>query len=297
MRLKKSRQIGRRKVSALGLGAAGLSVGPHPPENESIATIVAALDAGLTLIDTAACYVPSHEAPGHNEALIAKALAEWAGDPSQVVVATKAGVERIATGGTLETDFRPCGHPDDIRRQCEISLHSLGCEAIDLFQLHDPNNGVPLLETMGAFRALQDEGKVIHVGLSNVTVAQIREAQTVVDIAAVQNSFSPGNRSAGDVIRYCESNDITFLAYSPLGGLGERARSLPDHNPAFAEVAQERGISPQRVALAWELQLSPAVLPIPGARRPSTIRDSAAALELELTGDEMARLGGPSLAG
>lgn len=292
MKAKKARSVGGREVSAIGLGAAGLSVGPHPAKDDAIATIIAALDTGLTLIDTAACYVPSHEAPGHNEALIANALAEWAGDSSRIVVATKAGVERIATGGTLETDFRPCGHPDDIRRQCEISLRALQRDAIDLFQLHDPNTGVPLLETMGAFRALQDEGKVIHVGLSNVTVAQIREAQTVVDVAAVQNSFSPGNRSSADVIRYCEANDIAFLAYSPLGGLGERARSLPEHSPAFAEVADERGVSPQRVALAWELQVSPAILPIPGARRPSTIQDSAAALELELTGDEMARLGG-----
>jgi aryl-alcohol dehydrogenase-like predicted oxidoreductase len=287
-----SRTIAGRKVGAVGLGAAGFSVGPHPPEDEAIDTILAALDAGVTLIDSAACYVPSHEAPGHNEALIAKALARWDGARGDVVIATKAGVERIATGGTLQTDFRPCGRPDDIKRQCDIAVRALGREAIELFQLHDPATGVPLAETMGAFRELQDEGKVVHVGLSNVSIAQIEETRAIVDVASVQNSFSPGNRASADVLSYCDKEGIAFLAYSPLGGLGERARSLPDQNPAFADVAVARGVSPHRVALAWELSLADAMIPIPGARRRVTIEDSAAAMDLDLSEAELAHLNG-----
>ena len=287
----KTRRLCGREVSAIGFGAAGLSVGPHPTEEQSMATLVAAIDAGITLIDSAACYVPSHEAPGHNEVLIAKALAEWGGRPEDVVIATKAGVERIATGGTLQTDFRACGRPEDIRRQCEISLRALERDTIDLFQLHDPNTGVPLMETLGAFRELKEEGKIAHIGLSNVSVDQLREAMTEMEIASVQNSFSPGNRSSADVIQLCEELGITFLAYSPLGGLGERARNLPEQNPAFAEVAAELGVSPQRVALAWELQVSDVVIPIPGARREETLLDSAAAMELSLSEADMDRLG------
>lgn len=289
----KTRPIGDLQAGAIGLGAAGLSVGPHPPEDDAIATIVAALDAGVTLIDTAACYVPRHDSPGHNEALIAKALATWGGDTDDVVVITKGGVERIATGGTLETDFRESGHPDDIRRQCETSLRALGVDTIDVYQLHNATTDVPLAETMGAFAALQQEGKIRHIGLSNASVAQVELARTIVEVVSVQNSFSPANRESADVVTYCEREGLAFLAYSPLGGLGDRARTMPDTVPALREIAQQRETSPHRIALAWELAWSPVMIPIPGARRPETIRDSAAAADVELSPEEMERLGRP----
>lgn len=286
-----ARRLAGREVFPIGMGCAGLSVADFPPEADAVRAIHAGLDAGVQVLDTAACYVPDEHRQGHNEAIIAKALATWSGDASDVVVATKTGIKR--TGAVdFNTDFLTSGRPEFVRETVETSLRCLGVDSIFLLQLHTPGPDVPITETMGAFAALQAEGKVQHCGLSNVTVDELEAARTVVDIVSVQNRFNPADRRSADVIRHCNDKGIAFLAYSPLDGLGAGARTMPGKVPAIVDVAAERGVSPHQVALAWELAVSPNVIPIPGARRPETIRDSAGAATVELTPDELARIGG-----
>jgi len=283
------RRLGSFDVSPVGFGAAGLSVADHPSEADAIRVIAAALEAGVQLIDSAACYVPSGSQQGHNEALIAKGLAAWGGARDDVLVATKAGIKRVAAVD-MDTDFVTSGRPEFIREQCETSLTALGTDCIGLFQLHTPPPDVPLVEVMGTFGELQAEGKIRHIGLSNVSVEQLDLAGTCVPVESVQNRFSPAHRESLDVVRACEARDIAFLAYSPLGGLGARARQLGEMNEPFAAVAAARGVSVHQVALAWELSLSPRLLAIPGARRVQTATDSAAAADLVLTPSELSQL-------
>jgi aryl-alcohol dehydrogenase-like predicted oxidoreductase len=268
-------------------------VADHPPEEQAIEVIAAALDAGIRLIDSAACYVPSGDEQGHNEALIAKGLAAWGGDADEVLVATKCGIKRIANVD-FATDFVTSGRPEFLREQCETSLAALGTDCIGLYQLHTPPPDAELLDVVGTLAQLQSEGKVRHIGLSNVSVEQLDQARTVVDVVSVQNRFSPPHRENLDMVRACEQRGIAFLAYSPLGGLGARARELGDVSTAFADVAAARGVSVHQVALAWELALSPQLIPIPGARRVETARDSAAAEAITLTADELVLLTGPA---
>ena len=235
--------------------------------------------------------MPDENSQGHNELLIAKALARWGGDSSSAAVATKAGIKR--TGSVdFTTDFLTSGRPEFIKGQADAALKALGVDAIWLFQLHTPGLDVPLTETMGAFKDLQDQGKVVNVGVCNVTVAEAEEVASVVSLASVQNRFNPADRRFADVVDWCAANDVAFLAYSPLDGLGKGARELGEKLPSFVRVADERGVSVQQVALAWELAQSPTVIPIPGARRPATILDSAAAAALVLTAADLARLDG-----
>src|SRR5256714_11664732 len=184
----RTRRIGDWDVGAIGLGAAGLSVADPPAEADAVETIAAALDAGVSLIDTAACYVPHHEAQGHNEALIAKAVAGWAGDRDRVLVASKGGIRRIRTEA-FEVDYLTDARPDAIRRDCDDSLAALGAHPIGLYQLHAPDPAVPFEETVGALRDLKQAGKVRMVGLCNVSIEQIEAARVIVEIASVQNRF------------------------------------------------------------------------------------------------------------
>ena len=283
-----TRTIGDVSVGAIGLGAMPMSVrNPNVPEEQSIATVHAALDAGVTLIDTADAYCPDEHSVGHNERLVAKALATYGGDSSDVLVATKGGHTRTA-GGDWGIDARP----EYLRRACDASLKALGVETIGLYQYHRPDPTVPYAESVGAIKELRDAGKVRLVGISNATVEQIRIAQEVLGeggLASVQNEFSPRFRSSADELRYCAEQGIAFLPWSPLGGMGE-ARELGERYAAFAEVAAELGVSPQQVCLAWELALAPTVIPIPGASRPESVRDSAAAADLTLSEEQRARL-------
>lgn len=281
--------LGGRPVSALGLGTAGLSVADRPTDEQGRAVVRAAYERGIALFDTATCYVPSELDQGHGEALIAAGLREAGANRDEVVIASKAGIERIASVD-FATDFRTDGHPDTIRRHCEQSLRFLDTDRIDLYQLHSPDPNVPLAETMGAFAELREEGKIDLVGVCNVTVEQLDEALSAAPIACVQNAFSPTRLDSLDLIARCEEKGIAFLAYSPLGGLGARARDLPDRHPEFAELASARGVSPQRVALAWELATSPVVVPLVGARRRETLEDSLGALGLDLSHEELRRL-------
>ena len=278
-----TRRLGRLQVGAVGLGEMPMSLAGRPDEDRSIRTTHAALDAGVTLIDTADAYCLDGSEIGHGERLVGKALDAWPGDRDRVLVATKGGHTREGREWGLD------GRPEHLRQACEASLRALGVGAIGLYQLHRPDPKVPFLESVGALAELREAGKVRLVGLSNVGVDQIRQASQVVEVASVQNEFSPRfRRSEGELV-FCAAQRIAFLPWSPLGGIG-RGRDLGGRHAAFAEVAAAHGVSPQQVALAWELAKAPVVIPIPGASRPETITDSAAAATLRLTDDDLARL-------
>jgi len=278
------RRLADLTVSAIGLGAMPLSVQGRPDEPQAMRTVHAALDAGVTLIDTADAYSVGHDDVGHNERLVAKALATWGGDTSQVLVATKGGHTRPPDGS-----WALDGSPQHLRAACEASLQALGVEAIGLYQYHRPDPGVPYAESLGALEELRQEGKVRLVGISNADVDQIELALATTQLAAVQNEFSPAFRSSRPELELCARHGIAFLPWSPLGGAA-RAAGLGREHAAFAEVAAERGVSPQQVALAWELAQADVVIPIPGASRSASILDSVAACALELTVDELVRL-------
>jgi aryl-alcohol dehydrogenase-like predicted oxidoreductase len=277
------RQIAGTDVFLIGLGAMPMSLAGRPPEERSIRTVHAALDAGVNLIDTADAYSIDDTDVGHNERLIAKALR---GRRDGVIVATKGGHTR--PGGAWELD----GRPEHIKTACEASLKALETDRIDLYQFHRPDPDVPYAESIGAFKELQDEGKVRWVGLSNANIEQIELARSIVDVAAVQNQLSLEYRSpiAKGEVEHCERHGIAFLAWSPLGGI-PRAGEAAGRHEAVRAAAGAHGVSPQQVALAWLLALSPAVIPIPGASRPESIQDSVRAVELELTRDELEAIG------
>ncbi len=280
------RGIGNIKVSAIGLGGMPMSIEGRPDQARSIATIHAALDAGITLIDTADAYHIGSDEIGHNETLIAQALATYNGDTSQVLVATKGGHQRPGDGTWIIN-----GSADNLMNACEASLRRLGVDAIGLYQFHRPDSAIPYEESIGALRDLLDQGKIRMAGISNANPQQIRVANEILGgrLVSVQNQFSPAFRTSEPELRLCERLGIAFLPWSPLGGIGNTGQHGPAHAP-FQQVAQSIGVSPQQVILAWMLTLSPTVIPIPGASRPETTRDSAAASELRLTPEQLAHL-------
>ncbi|MFD2078645.1 Predicted oxidoreductase [Actinopolymorpha cephalotaxi] len=280
------RQLGDVQVSAIGLGGMPMSIEGRPDEARGIATIHAALDAGVTLIDTADAYHQHADEVGHNESLIAKALKSYGGNASDVLVATKGGALRPGDGSwTLD------GSPEHLREACEASLRRLGVDAIGLYQFHRPDPKVPYAESVGALRDLLDAGKIAMAGISNADPDQIRQAQEILGgrLASVQNQYSPAFVSSRPELDLCDEIGIAFLPWSPLGGISGAA-DLGDKFAAFEEVAGAHDVSPQRVCLAWMLATSPVVFPIPGSSRPETARDSAAAADLVLTADEQAAL-------
>ena len=278
--------VGRVPVGAIGLGAMPLSSKedrPSPADAE--ATVHAALDAGVTLVDTADAYAWDEAEFGHNESLVARALASYGSDTSAVLVATKGGHTRHGSDWELD------GSPAYLRRACEASLRRLGVEAIGLYQFHRPDPATPWEESMGAMRSLFDDGLVRMVGISNADIAQIDSARQILGdaLVSVQNQFSPGWRSSASELAHCAELGLAWLPWSPFGGVSA-AGSLPASAPAFAEVADEVGVSVYRVTLAWHLAQADVVVPIPGASRRESILDSAAAAELELSPDQLARL-------
>ncbi len=244
----------------------------------------AALDAGITLIDTADVYCTDESDIGHNERLIAKALASWSGAREAVIVATKGGLTRPA--GRWERDARP----ERLKAACERSLAALGAERLDLYQLHAPDPSVPLSDTVGALAELRAAGKIRWIGLSNVSVQEIERARAIVPIVSVQNRLNPFFREALDtgVVQHCAGLGIGFLAYSPVGG-GRLNHKLPPH-PTLQQIGRRHDASPHAVVLAWVLAKGPNVIPIPGARTPEHARDAASAADLELTPAEHAAI-------
>ena len=281
-----SRQIGDRAVGAIGLGGMPMSIEGRPDEQRSVAAIHAALDAGVTLIDTADAYHRDANEVGHNETLIAGALAGYGGDTSRVLVATKGGHLRPGDGSWTQN-----GDPAYLKQACEDSLKRLGVEAIGLYQFHRPDPRVPYADSVGALRELLDEGKIVRAGLSNTNPAQIREAREILGdgLVSVQNQFSPTFRTSEPELELCNELGLAFLPWSPLGGIS-RAATLGDRFAVYAEIGAAHGVSPQQVCLAWMLAKAPVVIPIPGSSRPETIRDSVAAESLVLGAEELARL-------
>ena len=281
-----TRHIADVPVSAIGLGGMPMSIEGRPDRERSVATVHAALDAGVTLIDTADAYHLHADEVGHNEELIAQALRSWGGDASSVLVATKGGHLRPGDGSwTLD------GRPEYLKKAAQESARRLGVEAIGLYQYHRPDPAVPYGDSVGAIADLLDAGTIRLAGISNANPEQIRLAQDVLGgrLAAVQNQYSPAFRSSQPELDLCAELGIAFLPWSPLGGIA-KAGELGTRFAAFAEVADARGVSPQQVALAWELAQADVVVPIPGASRPASIQDSVRAAELELTRDEVERL-------
>ncbi|MDQ1217279.1 aldo/keto reductase [Microbacterium arborescens] len=285
------RTLGPFTVSAIGLGGMPVSMNNDkqiPDREDAVATVHAALDAGITLLDTADIYAPSWDTMGHNEEIMAEALATWGGDRSQIVVATKGGITR-SEGEKWGRD----GSLDYLRKAVEASLRALRVDVIDLYQYHRPDRWMVYGEVMENLKTLQQEGKIRAVGISNASVEEIEIAEQVLgagNLTSVQNEFSPRHPGSYDELRYCADRGIAFLPWSPLGGTGGGARSIGDRFAVFGEVARAHGVSPQQVVLAWELGLGDTVIPIPGARRAASIVDSAKAVDLELSGDERARL-------
>ena len=281
-----TRLLGTRTVSAVGLGAMPMSIEGRPDEARSIATIHAALDAGVTLIDTADAYHLFADEVGHNEALIARALETYEGDTSGVLVATKGGHLRPGDGSWTQD-----GSAAHLIEAAEASRERLGVESIGLYQFHRPDPEVRFAESVGALKHLLDTGVIEMAGLSNVNPDEIEEAMEILEgrLVSVQNQFSPAFRSSLPELERCAELGIAFLPWSPLGGIG-KAGDLGSTNAAFQQVADEHGVSPQRVALAWELALAPIVIPIPGASRPQSIQDSVQATSLQLSSEQLERL-------
>ncbi len=280
------RTIGNRTVSAIGLGEMPLSIEGRPDRRQAIATIHASLDAGVTIIDTADAYSLGVQEHGHGEELVAEALAAYGGATDDVLVATKGGHRRPGDGS-----WTVHGDPAYVKEACEESLKRLGVDAIGLYQYHRPDAKVPWAESVGALADLLDEGKILMAGVSNATVAQIDEAQRVLGgrLVSVQNQFSPRFRSSENELEHCEKLGIAFIPWSPLGGIGN-ADDIERTYAAFAQVAKEVGASPQQVTLAWMLAKGSRVIPIPGSSRPETAIASAAAADLVLTPEQVARL-------
>jgi aryl-alcohol dehydrogenase-like predicted oxidoreductase len=237
-----------------------------------------AVELGINFIDTAEAY-----GPGNNEELIASALHPY---PAGLVIATKGGVTK-----TSPTTIFPDGRPENLRRACEASLRRLRLARIELYQFHRPDPKVPFADSVGALATLRAEGKIRHIGLSNVTLAQVGEARAIVPIASVQNRYNIRERGADDVLDDCTRNAIAFLPFGPLGAQAfERNAPLSAHAGLLATVATRLGTTPAQVALAWLLHRSPNVIVIPGTTMISHLEENFAAARIGLTPEDFAAL-------
>ncbi len=263
-------------VNRLGYGAmrvTGTGIWGAPPDHDAaIAVLRRVVEAGVNFIDTADSYGPEV-----SETLIGEALAPYG---TGVVIATKAGLVRPGPG-----NWQPDGRPAHIREAVEGSLSRLKLERIDLYQFHRPDPKVPFEESVGTFAELQREGKVRHVGLSNVTVAQLHAAQAIVPIVSVQNRYNFDDRSSEDVLDECERAGIAFLPWAPIGGIS------PLKNEQLHRVATAHGATALQIALAWLLKRSPVMLPIPGTGSRAHFDENLAAADIVLTDEEFRELG------
>jgi len=263
-------------VTRLGFGSmqlTGPGVWGEPKDpDEAVRVLRRSVELGVDFIDTADSYGPVVAEP-----LIKKALYPY---PEELVIATKAGLTRSGPG-----DWRPVGRPEYLRQQAEMSLRHLGLERIPLFQLHRVDAKVPLEEQVGELKLLQEEGKIQHIGLSEVTVEQLDQARAVAPIASVQNLYNLANRSAEALLDHSEKLGIGFIPWFPLA-TGELAKP----GGPLEEPAAKHGASPSQLALAWLLRRSPVMLPIPGTSSVAHLEDNVAAAALELTDEEFAEL-------
>ena len=271
------------KISGIGYGGMHLSISGRPPEDVGRRVLNAAIDAGVSFIDTADVYCLDDSDIGHNERLIASVLRERS-DGDRIRVATKGGLRRPKGAWTND------GTPKHIREACEKSLRALGVDQIFLYQFHAPDPAFPFEKSVETFAQLQREGKCLYIGLSNVTVAHIGKAARIVEIVSVQNRLNPYFREAIEegVVAECERRDVTFLAYSPVGG-GRLSKKIPKFE-VLTTIARARGVSPWAVTLAWVRSKGKTVIPIPSATKPESAIDSAKSAHLTLTPEEVAAI-------
>jgi pyridoxine 4-dehydrogenase len=267
--------VHRMGYGAMRITGPGIWGEPEDPDAAK-ALLRRALEIGVNFIDTADSYGPQV-----SERLIAEALHPY---PESLVIATKGGTVRPGSG-----QWRIDGHPDHLKEACEDSLRRLRIDTIDLYQLHAVDPNVPLADSIGALKHLQTEGKVRHIGVSNVNAAQLEEARGIADIVSVQNRYSVTDRGSQDVLHACEQHGIAFLPYFPLGG-----GKLTQPGGKLDQIAQAHGATTGQVALAWLLQSSPNHIPIPGTSSGTHLEENVAAAQLELTTEEMAELGAAS---
>lgn len=268
-------------ISTTGFGGMPLSIQGRPTEEQGKRALHAALDAGMTLIDTADVYCLDDSDIGHNERLIASVVRGREGRDA-IRIATKGGLRRPR--GAWVSD----ASPKHLREACEKSLRALGAARIWLYQLHAPDPKVPFEKSVETLAELQREGKCLHAGLSNVTVEQIGQAQRIVDVQSVQNRLNPYFRESLDVAEECAARSIAFLAYSPVGG-GRLAKKLPRFE-LLQRIAGSHDCSPHAVVLAWVRSKGSAVVPIPGASTPDHAIDSARSDEVTLASEEIAAI-------
>ncbi|GAB4046341.1 aldo/keto reductase [Catellatospora paridis] len=263
--------VNRLGYGAMQLTGPGVWGDPADPD-EAVRVLRRAVELGVDLIDTADSY-----GPFVSEMLIKKALHPY---PEGLVIATKGGFTRAGPG-----DWRPVGRPEYLRQQCELSLRHLGLDRIDLYQLHRIDPKVPLEDQLGELVLLQQEGKIRHIGLSEVTVAQIEQSRKLAPIVSVQNLYNLVNRSAEDVLQHCEQQNLAFIPWFPIA-TGELAKP----GGPLAQAAERHGASPAQLALAWLLRRSPVMLPIPGTSSVAHVEENIAAAELTLTDAEYREL-------
>lgn len=269
---------GIRTVTRLGYGAmqlTGKGVWGEPADpDEAVRVLRRAVELGVDFIDTADSY-----GPFVSEKLIRKALHPY---PGNLTIATKSGLTRTGPG-----EWHPVGRPEYLRQQCELSLRHLGLEHIELYQLHRIDPQVPLEDQVGELKKLQEEGKIAHIGLSEVDVEQLEQAQKVARIVSVQNLYNLVNRQAEQLLEHCEANGVGFIPWFPLA-TGDLARQ----DGPLKELAETKGVSPSQLALAWLLHRSPVVLPIPGTSSVSHLEDNMEAAGIDLSPEEMKQLDG-----
>ncbi len=257
-------------VNRLGFGAmriTGSGIWGEPPSRkQAIATLQRVVELGVNFIDTADSYGPSV-----SEELIAEALYPY---PDDLVIATKGGLVRPGPG-RWDAD----GRPEHLRQACEGSLRRLKLEQIPLYQLHRVDPHVPLAESIGAIAVLKNEGKIRHIGVSNVSEEQLREAQQIVPIVSVQNRFNVTDRKSQPLVDLCEQDDLVFLPWAPIQQTERRV--------AVAAAAENHGVTDRQIVLAWLLASSPAMMPIPGTGSPEHAEENVAAVGIELSPEEM----------
>jgi aryl-alcohol dehydrogenase-like predicted oxidoreductase len=283
----KTKQLGHTSihVSAIGLGGMPLSLSGRPNEAEAIGVIHRALDLGVTLIDTADSYCQDESDKHHNEKLIHKALQNYHGDISQVIVATKGGLMRP------DGEWTQNGNPDHLRKTILESFKALGGnQPIDVWQYHSPDPDYTIEESLAPVQEAVQEGMIRHVGVSNFSVEQIQRAQEMLKIVSVQNQYNPWHRQPEQdgVLEYCEQQGLSFFPWSPLGGR-RRVGSLSSID-AITQLAQQKQVSIYCLVLAWLRAKSPCIIPIPGASKPESIEDSVKAAEIDLSTTEVEQI-------
>jgi aryl-alcohol dehydrogenase-like predicted oxidoreductase/histidinol phosphatase-like enzyme len=266
------------------MGCMRLSTERERDEESAIAVLQFALAEGVTFLDTADAYCLDDSEVGHNERLIARALAAWDGDRSRIVIATKGGLTRP------RGEWVPDGRGRHLRAACEASLGALGMERIDLYQLHAPDRRMPLATSVRALAALKDQGLVDRIGLCNVNVGEIEEARRIAEISSVQVELSPWHDTSvlSGVVRYCIAHRIQLLAYRPLGGSRNHRRMLSE--PVLVEVAARHHATTAEIALAWLQDLSDVIVTLPGPTRLETVRSVIHARDIRLSDEDRARI-------